>query len=103
MQIRNGKGKATEPDTGGGNPSWKQKRKAEATGQAEAAIVNTQGKFKGKPKGSWVPKKMKDQSGQDVLDLPCAIHTKKDEEGNLILPEHTTQQCRFLIQQCGEG
>jgi hypothetical protein len=33
----------------------------------------------------------------------CDIHTKKDEEGNLILPKHTTRQCRLLIQQFKEG
>ena len=32
------------------------------------------------------------------MDLLCHINTKKDEEGNLILPKHTTQQCRLLIQ-----
>src|SRR6266536_1381278 len=62
-----------------------------------------QEKFKGKSKVHWTPKKVKDQSGQDVLDLPCHIHTKKDEEGNLILPKHTTRQCRLLIQQFREG
>ena len=46
---------------------------------------------------------MKDQTGQDVLDLPCYIHTKKDEEGNLIQPKHTTRQRRLLIQQFREG
>ena len=61
-----------------------------------------QGKFKGKPKGPWPPKKVKDQAGNDVLDLPCHIHTKKDEEGNLIYPKHTTRQCRLLIQQFRE-
>ena len=59
----------------------------------------TQGKFKGKPKGSWNPKKVKDKEGNDVMDLPCHIHTKKDEEGNFIYPKHTTRQCRLLIQQ----
>ena len=59
----------------------------------------TQGKFKGKPKGPWNPKKVKDQDGNDVLDLPCLIHTKKYEEGNFIYPKHTTRQCRLLIQQ----
>ena len=34
-----------------------------------------------------------------MLDLPCLIHTKKDEEGNFIYPKHTTRQCRLLIQQ----
>ena len=90
-RLCNGKGKSTEPDTGGSNPIRKQKRKAEATGQAKAAVVNTQRKFKGKPKGQWTPKKMKDHSSQDVLDLPCPIHMKKDEEGNLIFPKHTTR------------
>ena len=33
------------------------------------------------------------------MDLPCHIHTKKDEEGNFIYPKHTTRQCRLLIQQ----
>ena len=40
----------------------------------------TQGKFKGKPKGSWNPKKVKDKERNDVMDLPCHIHTKKDKE-----------------------
>ena len=61
-----------------------------------------QGKFTGNPKGSWNPKKIKDQDGNDVLDLPCHIHTKKDEEGNFIYPKHTTRQCRLLIQQFRE-
>ena len=61
-----------------------------------------QGKFKGKPKGPWPPKKVKDQAGNDVLDLPCHIHTKKDEDGNMIYPEHTTRQCQLLIQQFRE-
>lgn len=64
--------------------------------------VATQGKFKGKPKGPWIPKKVKDQAGNDVLDLPCHTRTKKDEEGNLIYPKHTTRQCRLLIQQFRE-
>ena len=46
---------------------------------------------------------MKDQAGNDVLDLPCHIQTKKDEEGNLIYPKHTTRQCRLLIQSFREG
>ena len=37
-----------------------------------------------------------------MLDLPCHIHIKKDEEGNLIYPKHTTRQCRLLIQQLRE-
>ena len=59
----------------------------------------TQGKFKGKPKGSWNPKKVKDKEGNDMMDLPCHIHTKKDEDSNFIYPKHTTRQCRLLIQQ----
>ena len=35
--------------------------------------------------------------------MPCHIHTKKDEEGNLIYPKHTTQQCCLLIQSFQEG
>ena len=31
------------------------------------------------------------------------MHTKKDEEGNLILPKHTTRQCRLLIQSFRES
>ena len=88
-RLRSGKHKTVARDTRGGNSSRKQKRKAEAAGPAEAAVLN-QGKFKGKPKGPWTPKKVKDEEGNDVMDLPCHIHTKKDEEGNLILPKHTT-------------
>jgi hypothetical protein len=35
----------------------------------------------------------------DILDQPCQIHTKKDEEGNFILPKHTTRECRLLKQE----
>ena len=58
-RLRSGKHKTVAQDTGGGNSSHKQKRKAEAAGPAEAAVLN-QGKFKGKPKGPWIPKKVKD-------------------------------------------
>ena len=95
-RLRSGKNKPAAQDTGGGNSSRKQKRKAEPAGPGEAAVVN-QGKFKGKPKEPLIPKKVKDQVGNDVLDLPCHIHTKKDEERNLIYPKHTTRQCRLLI------
>ena len=81
--LQSGKHKTVAQDTGGGNSSRKQKQKAEAVGPVEAAVLN-QGKFKGKPKGPWNPKKVKDQDGNDVLDLPCLEHTKKNEEGNFI-------------------
>ena len=89
-RLRSGKSKPVGQDTGGGNSNRKQNRKAEAAGPAEEAVLN-QGKFKGKPKGPWIPKKVKDQAGNDVLDLLCHIHTKKDEEGNPIYPKHTTR------------
>ena len=97
-RLRSGKHKSVAHETGGGNSSRKQKRKAEPAAPREALAV-TQGKFKGKPKGSWNPKKVKDKEGNDVMDFPCHIHTKKDEEGNFIYPKHTTRQCRLLIQQ----
>ena len=49
---------------------------AEPAAPGEALAV-TQGKFKGKPKGSWNPKKVKDKEGNDVMDMPCHIHPKK--------------------------
>ena len=90
-RLRSGKLKSVAQETGG-NPNRKKKRKAEPAAPGEALAV-TQGKFKGKPKGPWNPKKVKDQDGNDVLDLPCLVHTKKDEEGNFIYPKHTTRQC----------
>ena len=54
-RLRSGKHKTVAQETGGGNSSRKQKRKAEAAGPAEAAVLN-QGKLKGKPKGPWNPK-----------------------------------------------
>ena len=95
-RLRSGKHKPSQSEKG--NTSRKQKRKAEPAAPGEALAV-TQGKFKGKPKGSWNPKKVKDKEGNDVMDMPCHIHTKKDEEGNIIYPKHTTRQCRLLIQQ----
>ena len=100
-RLQGGKHKTVAHETGGENSSRKQKRKAEPAAPGEALAV-TQGKFKGKPKGPWNPKKLKDQDGNDVLDFPCHIHTKKDEEGNLIYPKHTTRQCWLLIQQFRE-
>ena len=97
-RLRSGKHKTVAQETEGGNSSRKQKRKAEPAAPGEALAV-AQGKFKGKPKGPWAPKKVKDKDGNDVLDLPCHIHTKKDEEWDIIYPKHTTRQCCFLIQQ----
>ena len=97
-RLRSGKHKSVAQETGGGNSSQKQKRKAEPAAPREPLAV-TQGKFEGKPKWPWNPKKVKDKEGNDVMDLPCHIHTKKDEEGNFIYPKHTTRQCRLLIQQ----
>lgn len=73
-QLRSRKHKSVAHETGGGNSSRKQKRKAEPAAPGEA-LAMTQGKFKGKPKGSWNPKRVKDKEWNDVLDLPCHIHT----------------------------
>src|SRR4051812_19563188 len=56
-RLRSGKHKAIAQETGG-NSSRKQKRKAEPVAPGEALAV-TQGKFKGKPKGPWNPKKVR--------------------------------------------
>lgn len=103
VRLHNGKGRASVPNPGNNNSSRKQKHKADGTTQAKAATLARQAKNKGKAKEKWIQKKKRDQSGQDVLDQPCHIHTKRDEEGNLILPKHTTWQCRLLIQQFKEG
>jgi len=97
-RIRSGKHKAVAD--GDGNSTRKQKQKAPSTPQAEAAAV-TNAKFKGKGKAQYTPKKK--QFGNSILDQPCPIHTKMDEEGNAIFPKHTTRQCRLLIQGFGEG
>ncbi|KAI5000805.1 hypothetical protein ZWY2020_010764 [Hordeum vulgare] len=96
--IRSGKHKSVAD--GDGNSNRKKKQKAQSTPQAEAAVV-TNAKFKGKGKAQYTPKKK--QSGNFILDQPCPIHTKTDEEGNVILPKHTTRQCRLLIQGFGDG
>ena len=75
-------------------------KKAPSTPQAEAAVV-TNAKFKGKGKAQYTPKKK--PFNNPILDQPCPIHTKMDEEGNPIYPKHTTRQCRLLIQGFGEG
>ncbi|KAI4999239.1 hypothetical protein ZWY2020_003828 [Hordeum vulgare] len=61
----------------------------------------TNAKFKGKGKAQFTPKKK--QFENPILDQPCPIHTKMDEEGNAIYLKHTTRQCRLLIQGFGEG
>ncbi|KAI4987047.1 hypothetical protein ZWY2020_019847 [Hordeum vulgare] len=93
-----GKHKAVADEDG--NSNRKQKQKAPSTPQAEAAAV-TNAKFKGKGKAQYTPKKK--QFGNSVLDQPCLIHMKMDEEGNPIFLKHTTRQCRLLIQGFGEG
>ena len=65
-RLRSSKYKPSQSEKG--NSSRKQKRKAEPAAPGEALAV-TQGKFKGKPKGSWNPKKVKDKEGNDVMDL----------------------------------
>ena len=97
-RIRSGKHK-TVGDTDGGN-TRKQKQKAPPTPQAEAAAV-TSAKFKGKGKAQFTPKKK--PFNNPILDQPCSIHTKMDEEGNPIYAKHTTRQCRLLIQGFSEG
>ena len=57
-RLRSGKHKAVTHEAGGGNSSQKQKRKAEPAALSEALAV-VQGKYKGKPKGPWNPKKVK--------------------------------------------
>ncbi|KAI5013213.1 hypothetical protein ZWY2020_028167 [Hordeum vulgare] len=96
--IHSGKHKAVAD--GDGNITRKQKQKAPSTPQAEAAAV-TNAKLKGKGKAQFTPKKK--QFGNHILDQPCPIHTKMDEEGNAIFPKHTTRQCRLLIQGFSEG
>ena len=49
-RLRSGKHKTVAQETGGGNSSRKQNRKAEPAAPGEALVV-AQGKFKGKPKG----------------------------------------------------
>ena len=75
-RLRSGKHKAVAHEPEEETPVGNKKRKAEPAAPGEALAV-VQGKFKGKPKGPWNPKKVKDQDGNDVLDLPCHIHTKK--------------------------
>ncbi|KAI5011411.1 hypothetical protein ZWY2020_013548 [Hordeum vulgare] len=96
-RIRSGKHKTVAD--GDGNNTRRQKQKAPTTPQAEAAVV-TNAKFKGKGKAQFTPKKK--QFNNPILDQPCPIHTKMDEEGNAIYPKHTTRQCRLLIQGFGE-
>ncbi|KAI5011924.1 hypothetical protein ZWY2020_024058 [Hordeum vulgare] len=97
-RIRSGKHKTV--GDGDGSNTRKQKQKAPSTPQAEAAAV-TNAKFKGKGKAQFTPKKK--QFNNPILDQPCPVHTKMDEEGNPIYPKHTTRQCRLLIQGFGEG
>ncbi|KAI4991032.1 hypothetical protein ZWY2020_039403 [Hordeum vulgare] len=97
-RIRSGKHK-TVADGDGGN-TRKQKQKAPSTPQAEAAAV-TNAKFKGKGKAQFTPKKK--LFNNPILDQPCPVHTKMDEEGNPIYAKHTTRQCRLLIQGFNKG
>ncbi|KAI4992050.1 hypothetical protein ZWY2020_041913 [Hordeum vulgare] len=97
-RIRSGKHKAVAD--GDGNNNRRQKQKAPSTPLAEAAVF-TNAKFKGKGKAQYTPKKK--QFRNTILDQPCPIHMKMDEEGNTIFPKHTTRQCRLLIQGFSEG
>ncbi|KAI4995707.1 hypothetical protein ZWY2020_037755 [Hordeum vulgare] len=85
-RIRSGKHK-TVADGDGGN-TRKQKQKAPTALQEEAAAV-TNAKFKRKGKAQFTPKKK--QFNNPILDQPCPVHTKMDEEGNPIYAKHTTR------------
>lgn len=95
-RLRSGKGRANDARQSD-NKNKKQKRKADAVGNAEAAALAGQIKGKGQPKQKkeWVIKK-KAPPKSEILNQPCQIHTKRDEDGNLILPKHTTRECRLL-------
>ena len=75
-RLRSGKHKTVAQETGGGNSSRKQKRKAEPAAPGEALAV-TQGKFKGNPKGPWNPKKVKDQDGNECWIYHATFTPKK--------------------------
>ncbi|KAI5017012.1 hypothetical protein ZWY2020_037390 [Hordeum vulgare] len=79
-RIWSGKHK-TVGEADGGN-TRKQKPKVPPTPQAEAAAV-TSAKFKGKGKAQFTPKKK--PFNNPILDQPCPIHTKIDEEGRQAL------------------
>jgi len=71
-------------------------QKAEPAAPGEALAV-TQGKFKGKPKGPWNPKKVKDKEG-NVMDFPCHIHSTVSAP-NPAVPRETTQGERKGVRQ----
>jgi len=102
-RLRSGKGRASDVPQSAGNAGKKQKRKVDPLGKAEVAAVPGQGKPKPKKnkKKDWANKK-KPEYNSEVMDQPCAIHTKKDEEGNLIYPKHTTRECRMLKHEMGK-
>ena len=60
-RIRSGKRKAVDNDAGG-NSNRKQKCKVDGSTPAEAAALAAQGKYKGKTKRKFPPKKFKNQS-----------------------------------------
>ncbi|KAI4995414.1 hypothetical protein ZWY2020_035317 [Hordeum vulgare] len=96
-RIRSGKHKTV--GDGDGSNTWKQKQKVPSTPVQRMAVTNA--KFKGKGKVQFTPKKK--QFNNPILDQPCPVHTKMDEEGNPIYPKHSTRQFRLLIQGLGEG
>ena len=63
--IRSSKGKGVDNDASN-NSNRKHKCKADGSTPVEAAALAAQGKYKGKSKGQFSPKKSKGQS--DVLD-----------------------------------
>ena len=90
-RLRSDTGRTGEPNQPGNKSRRKQKRKADAVDNAEAAALAVQGKGKGQPKQKKEgAAKNKNIPGRDILDQPCQVHTKRDEDGNLILPKHTT-------------
>jgi hypothetical protein len=102
-RLRSGKARAGNAPQSGGNTGKNQKRKADASSKAKVAAIQGQGQGKPKPKKKkkeWIPKK-KSEYKSDILDQPCQIHTKMDEEGNVVLPKHTTRECRLLKQEMG--
>ncbi|KAI5014770.1 hypothetical protein ZWY2020_056160 [Hordeum vulgare] len=77
-----------------GNARKKKKRKGEPAGKAEVAAVPGQGQGKYKKKKDWAGQK-KAESKSTLLDQPCPINSRKDEEGETILSKHTTRDCHL--------
>src|ERR1043165_816142 len=92
-----GNNSASNPKQKNGGGSGKRKAEGTPTDAELVAAANAAGIHgRNQPRKEWQPRQKKPTNDDDILDQPCPLHTTRDAEGKIVLPKHTSRQCRLI-------